>query len=567
MSRSPAVALAAICAVLPACASAPAPAPPVTVAVPLRPAPSAAVAPSPPPIEIALPKDAAATGSMDLSRLDTRALDPALAQPLVALSNLFDLDPAKFAAMMNALRIDIRRPLAFAVAGPSDEQREAIEALRSLVGSGPVSSVPAPVGTYEKLRAAMTPVSTLVAVRILVPTLDAARLKTLIGTALGHGWHVEGTGEYSRPPARIAVSGDGDTLVVDVALGRDPKSGIASLRAQVAAGHAAAVALDGRLSAIHFTPSSVAALAFLSGVSVTAQALSGESVDPDQKDRIAAQGLWEAGQALAVAGTGRGAFFDGVDLGATLDGSHLDLIARALPGPAFVGPADALWAPSTSVGPSPLQSAAVIDVSQPFARAWPLPGDQPGGLAKSTFLELMNDAGSVALPVALPLVAASAARALARELARVLPSPDSVDRFERVGSIFTEPHEIAFGLLPAKTPRAVAECILGDPRCAASVRLPVGKVKEVAGASGGTRLYRLVEVDKRYVLLVGRESDREALGMKLVTTPVGPAVLDVGGDMMAKGIDHAGISGLAIGSMSGTIERRGSEVVLHVVTR
>jgi hypothetical protein len=41
------------------------------------------------------------------------------------------------------------------------------------------------------------------------------------------------------------VSGEGDTLVVDVALGQDAKGGIGALRAQVAAGHAVPLALDG----------------------------------------------------------------------------------------------------------------------------------------------------------------------------------------------------------------------------------------------------------------------------------------------------------------------------------
>jgi hypothetical protein len=383
-----------------------------------------------------------------------------------------------------------------------------------------------------------------------------------------HEWHEEGPGEYSFAQGHVSIAGDGDTVIVDVALGAKAKTGTEALRASVAAAHGAPPLLDGRIVALHFEPSALGELNFLLGLSRTVAALSGDAVPENMRDRIAAEGLWEAGQSLALARTSQGALFEGVDLGVAHDNGRFDVVARAAPGPAFAAPPDAAWAPSTSVAPA--KEAGVIDVSESFARGWTLPGDDLHSLAKSKFFDSVRDSGQGGWFIALPDVAAGAARLLAKDFTRLLPAPalesESVERFERVGSFIVDHQEIAFGLLPPTTSRAAAECVLGPPRCKPDVRLPVGTVKSIAPASGTqpTSL-RLVEVDGRYALLA-TTGDKAALAVKLVTKTVGPAVFDLRGAALEESVRVAAtLLGLPIRHMAGGIERRGSDVVIDLV--
>jgi hypothetical protein len=247
-------------------------------------------------------------------------------------------------------------------------------------------------------------------------------------------------------------------------------------------------------------------------------------------------------------------------VGATLDAGHLGLLARAVPGPAFVGPPDALWSLTSSV--APVREGAVLDLSQPFGRAWPLPGDRAGGLQASSFFDMVRDAGSTAWPIVLFDAAPAASRGLAHDLVKAFPSPESFDRFERIGAVALGNHDMGYGLLPEKTSRAAAECVLAARGCPADVRLTVGKTRELT-VDGTRRLFRLNAVDKRFVVLMG--TDREMLDEKFVTAPgVGPAAFAISGEPLARAV---GELGLPITHVAGSIERRGSDIVMQVTSR
>jgi hypothetical protein len=295
------------------------------------------------------------------------------------------------AALVTALGIDPARPMTLAQLGLGDEARSAMAALRSLVPAkdplgGRQPGAVQPTGLYDKLKLAMAPVPELVGYRILIPAKDPARVQDVaakILQAAGLAPFPEGGGFKSRHLYAV-VGADGPTVVVDVVGADGGLLTVTGLRNTTRAGGAAEGAAPAlppdSAFAIQFIPERIAEQGFMANLRLTNGALSGQTVDPTQKERITQQGLWEAAESFVVATAPSGARFDTVLLSARLDPGHTKLTMRAEPGPGYDGPGEGAWGTTYAVSSSATAVGSGFDLSRPFLDAWRSPAP-PGGAA------------------------------------------------------------------------------------------------------------------------------------------------------------------------------------------
>lgn len=534
---------------LAACAADPPP-PPVAASVELPVAAAAAPVAAAPALadrSPALPGGAALTASLDLAVLE-RAFPPG------TLGERLERALGEARALLRG--IDRARPLTLAVAGVSPEARPVLDALRALVppaepqGQGP--GVP-----VDRLHGAVTAAPTALAVRVVVPATDAAQVqKTVVWLLERAGFEAQGAGAWTHGDLRVGFGAAAGTVVIDLARGPNAAGAIAGLRRSVADGpHAEAPALEGRALRIQATPALLADLSFLTGVTRTDAALSGEGIDPAMRARIAAQGLWESAQAYTLAGSARGSAFDRLELSLRAGAAGaFEGVLVAEPGPGFTGPKEEAWAASTSIDVR--DAKGILDVSRAFVDTWPLPGDaaDPGRA-----LSLVKEAGAGGMVLALPqLVAWGTAQEIRRHERRIAPG-DRPLAFERAGlfSPLTTGREVFFGLFPEKTPRAAAECALAEKTpCRGPRKLNLGGLTEVGG-----RWVRLASVGTRLVLIAG---DKDSVGVTLKTRRVGPAVADI---PLHEILEHAGIDPARFPDhLLGSVQREGRAVVFRVAT-
>jgi hypothetical protein len=268
-------------------------------------------------------------------------------------------------------------------------------------------------------------------------------------------------------------------------------------------------ALEGRVARVTWSPSAVASFGVLAEATVLAGAISGESIDAATRARVAAEGLWEAGRNFALAGNASGAFFDRID--ASLRLAPFELTVRAKPGPAFTPPPAGAWKASPSVAID--GTWADLDGASALSRAWPFPADT------TEVLSLARYSGWSAWLVALPHLLESAPLAAAKEWSLPDAGP-MAPHFERAGFAWSEGHQVSYGVLPATTTRAQAECVFSAPPCPAKSKLKLGTITTVASLH-----VKLLEVDHRFVVLYA--GDDTFLGVTVKLRPVSPLHVDV----------------------------------------
>jgi hypothetical protein len=275
-------------------------------------------------------------------------------------------------------------------------------------------------------------------------------------------------------------------------------------------------------------------------------AVSGASVEPEMREKIAAEGLWEADQSYVLAGNAKGPYFDRIDVSGTYPRA-LEISAEA--GPAFVAPPDEVWKTSTSIAiKSPTESDS--DVSRAFVQAWPFPGVPAGqGVDPTAFAQIARSAGWGGLVAGLPSVAL-ALLGLPYHRPPVFASIAPILRFERLGTFRPVVKQavlpqVFFGLLAEGTSRAAAECALAEA-VPCRDRLKLGAITEIKGS-----FVRLAAVEKRFVVLVG--TSRASVDVDLGLHSVGPAWLDV--PLPAEMIPGEGAH------LIGSVQRRGTSVV------
>ena len=541
---------------VPVAASSPAAAPPV------------AVAPAPAPFDFVLPAGASVTASCDLASVNFAAILDLLGpldQPLRAeLTSLVpQLRTGGTAAVLDAVGIDPSRPIALAEAATSDEGLVAIAALRALVppaepeGVGKASPTP---GLFLAMKTTLEKVPAIAVYRVLIPAKSAERVRgTLDALLLLSGWTKGATaGEFTRRHALAIVTGDGDTVAFDLALGDDPRTALAALRASAHAQHDEPVPLEHDALRIAYVPERVAELGFLAGASTTTHALAGVSIEAQQRERIAVEGLWESAQNLVIVRNARGARFERVELRVSADPVHSPSTLRSEPGPGFEGPPDEAWGTTFTAVSSP-----IADVSRPFLEAWKVPGAATSAFDGTAFLRTLRDGGASALVAAAPDLGVSGAGMLgSHELA---PNREVLGRLARFGVTRAETPanasastanpvpRVFFGVLPDGTTRAAAECVLvGAAPCGAH-KLAVGSVTKDAGAR-----VLLTQVEGRYVLL--RAADARSLKLKLQAGSAPPLRVEL--DVHALPFVPPD---LPLGTVVGTLRREGRTIVVDLV--
>jgi hypothetical protein len=509
------------------------PAPPAPSAASSLPAPppaaaaaaTAAPAPAPMPFDFGLPADAAMTVAIDLSKLgdaDAQKAWPPLQSLLEDLAGLAHA-PSLHDLLANA-GVDDRRTLAMAVLAVDEDARHAIEALTPIVPAAEperrVGDAPPPPPTthvYATMHDVLAAMPRLARARILVPASDPSRLRGAIDAAMTKaGWTVGPTGHYSnRHGAATATAGDG-VVALDFAVGETPAVGLASISAAAAAKRAEWPETGGPIARVSYAPKLLAEQSFLSGVTTTVGAVSGESIRPDQRERIAAEGLWESAQNFALAKGPRGERWSRVELSVSMAGGRPSVRMRAEAGPGFALPPADAWTPSFTVTPTstdPRTESPSFDLSRAFLAGWTLPGGADGAtLRAKPFFDMIHRSGPLALFIALPDLAVTAP-GLLNGHDELAPKPEVLGRFARYG--LTQGGSLFYGILPDGTTRASAECVLLGPA-------PCGAGKLTLGAKGedGSARVSLVQVDHRFVLL--RTSDRDGLAVRLKGASVGP---------------------------------------------
>lgn len=397
--------------------------------------------------------------------------------------------------------LDTSRPIAFALPMLDDAQRRLVDELRAVATSSTS-------GPSDATNAVMRAANVTLSMRLLVPSTDTAKLEAFIGAALDKmDFHKTKRG-FTKHAMTVAISEDASSVTIDVTQARSAHDAEASFEALANSGHDAPLALDGKAFRATWSPTALAGYSFLTGLVAVAGAISGASIDPSQRERIAHAGLVEASEAFTLAGSPPA--FERIDVEARA--APFELVVRAKTGASFVMPPDSVWAPSTSAA---LEGAsASAESTRELTTAFPSP--------KPDVLQLLRDSGSFGWAVGLSYALVALPNAMSRP-SRFAAVEDVVrGRFERTGMFVSTQNTEAFvGLLDAKASRANAECIFSPPgKCPATAKLKLGGVVTKDGRS-----VRLVEVDHRFVVIASR--DEAFVKSKVTTRSVGPLHADV----------------------------------------
>ena len=524
------------------------------VSEPVAPPPLAVSAPSPvaPPFDFVLPAGAAVIGSFDVSQANLasalKLLDGRVRTVVESL--VPQLRTGTVPEILDSIGIDPERPLTFAETRLGADGLAAIASLRHLVPeSEPGVGAPTapPPGLYAAPREALDGVTAVATYRVLLPTKNPARLRgTLDAVFSMAGWKPSSHGEYSSAHAIATVTGEEGIVAFDLAVGSDPRKALDGLRASTHTAHEDAPPLEHDALRIAYVPSRVAEIGFLSGAGAVAGALSGASIEASIRERIAAQGLWEAAQNLVAAVGTRGDRFSRIEVRVSPDPMHTASTVRAEPGPGFEGPPDSAWQPTFSVLPTPIG-----DVSRPFLESWKVPGGPKTALEGKAFLDWSRNGGWTELLAATPDLMVSGAEIVATY--ETSPDPALLSRLARFGQLHDSSGTglVFFGVLPEGSPRAVAECILvGTAPCGAR-KLTLGSARK-----DGTAYARLIQVDGHFVLLRGPTA--AALTLKLGGVSAPPVRVEVSVEK---------VTDLPFKTLIGSVKRDGTTLVFELLPK
>ncbi len=404
--------------------------------------------------------------------------------------------PAGALQSLDAFGYDTKRATTVAVPALSDDERKIVEEMK------PLAAAHAPTDQVVELgkRAAKTITSE---VRILFPATDTKKLESALGAAmLKDHWKQNGR-VFTTRHAVAEFSDDGSWLALDLDI-EHSKGSLDTLHATFANARETPPTLDGLAFRASYDPNAVAEFGVLVGVTKTVGAVSGESIDADQRRRIMAEGVFEAEQLVGLAGN----MFDRIEITGRMQPFETMLRAHA----AGYTPAPApLWANAPS--PRVDGSTLTLDASRAFVNTMGSAHD---------LMERMRNGGSISAIVALPRILLTAP--LIAPKAANVAAPDDVlqDHFERTGISWSTSHSPMFvGLLPATATRVTAECALSlKTPCDAKKKLKLGVAVPMDDGQA-----KLVQVDKRFVVLTS--GDAAALAAPVKLTPAGPVRFDL----------------------------------------
>lgn len=562
--RSSSLVLApALVSALVSCGSPSSPATPATpvasIAAPDR--SSAPLAPLPGPasaVEPVLPRNAALVASLDLATIEAElAASPAMLGEI--LEELTFLPRDRLAGGVRGLGLDPSRPVRLAIARPQDDELKAVASLPQQPKPQESSEVANP-GALEALSRAVRSVAAPMVVRLILPVADADAFRKVVRSSLEQkGFTTRSEGVWGRDRQLVVLSGNDRSIALDLVSGEDVQAGLAALRADVAAGAAEVPAGEGQLVHLTYSPRALATHGILRGAILTVSAVQFASLEPAQAQRIASAGLWELLQWRTVTETSAGAYLDRVELSLTRRAGKLELVERLETGPGWSPVSDEVWKPSPSVKVEGTE--AWFDASSAFLASVPLPGFDASSPRKpfEQFLSRVYQAG-MASPVIHGHMLLAAARGVFEERGPELPF--STSGFERVGLFLKGPSAGSsrpgfFGVLPARTTRAAAECALAARSpCDARQRLKLGAIAPIGKAQG-----RLVQVGDRYVVLFGQT--RELIQGEVTPTTSGAGATEFPARRLFGPVKPVGTLG-ALDRLSATVERDGKTIVLRV---
>jgi hypothetical protein len=410
---------------------------------------------------------------------------------------------------LDAFGIDVHRPVAFAVAGLSAEQRRAVDALHAILNGGVITD-----RVVDEVEATMSRLERTVGFRLVLPARDAALLRDGVRQTIGARWHEDSPQAAEAVEDLYRLGGDTGTVTVDFAMGRDAHGTLEEMTEGLREAHEDPPALEGRSMRLTYTPRALADVAFMTGMQMTYRALHDGNVDPSQIKRIFAEGLRESAQSYVLAADSSDRpYFDRVEAEATLGPAKLELLWRATDGPGLVPPADALWAREPLLRPQ--NAWGVASVAPAWAAAWPLSG--------SSLLTTVREAGAFGYWIALPLALPALATWLSGQVG--LPSRlgaiPSIDR-EGVAWLDSVEEPVFIGMLAPSVSGPAAECILsGAPPCPPKARLSRTSAREVKHGLHA----RLAEADGRRAVLMA--ADPAVLARTVQTENVPPLFFDV----------------------------------------
>jgi hypothetical protein len=548
--------------------------PPVVVAL-ADAGPTPRTAP-PAPVPAQLPSGAALLASLDLRKLD--ATDDArrgLFAPFVEIwmqsAQLFG-DDAK-AGLLRVLGVAADRPLTFAVYGITPAQRAQVDTLLALSRE----EVPSP--DTERALGVIASIGSTVALRVLIPASDRARLTASLDALLtGNNWNKEGEGTYRSTianggPDCLLVGGDADTVSVDFALGPSAAAAVDAAREGIRASHVDAPPLQGHSLHAVYSPAALADLGFLAGA-LAAQGAAA-NVDPSQRMKIVAQALAVAREAEGMSFHDGAAIFEPIDLTVT-EGVKLEAVVSATIAGGFAHPPAALPGDATTF--AVVDGTDTYDVDRATLGAWPLPADCASPIAPAEAVGCAFDVGGTPYLAALPHLFVLGALAVTsrhdasaslveRREDTVVPPTVALGSFERlVHQTVTvgypknpSSHEVFVGVLPARTPRAAAECVLAPPgSCSGASRL----APEAAVGTEGVRA-RLVGVGGRFLVVFA--SAPEALRLRIGARKTRLGQLELDGEGISRDL-FAGMLRLPR-DLVATLDRRGEAIELRVSER
>jgi hypothetical protein len=558
--------------VLSACGKTGAPAPAVVSASASA---SASGAPAAVKVEAVLPTAAALFASIDLTKVAQPGVLDLLGPNKEAIEKQLGLAPGvSGAALVAALGVDPSRPITLAQFVLGEEGKTAIADLRPIIphavpiAHGQPGEVQ-PKGVYEPVTKALASIPALASYRVLIPAKDVAKVKDALDKFMKTlGLTPAGQGTYASHHLLATVGVAGDTVVVDLVGSYGGTDGLRALRAQAAGGHGQPPPLAGGAFAIRYVPERQAELGFLSETMTTAAAVSGASINPEMRERIMNEGLWEASRTFAAATSAKGARFTQIDVTANLNAGHARATMRAEPGPGYDGPGDDAWGPTFAISSAAAPGSA-FDLSRSFVDGWKIPGDESRtALDLKAFMRPVHDAGRSGLVISLPALVGVLPQAIDKEA--LAPGAVVLAHFARFGVLpVAAPAgakgaapapaaQVFLGVLPDGASKAVAECALAEASPCGAHKLTLGSVTKDGGAWA-----RLERVEKHYVVL--RASKKETLTSALVKGlkggTKGPVefVLDVGSML---GPDLGGIAA----SMTGTVKRDGKTLVAELAS-
>jgi hypothetical protein len=214
----------------------------VPAAVALPSASASSTPPAPPPAPAAdttLPHGAALLASVDLGKLAgpelllaLRTFDRSIVE---ALESALGLPPGGLGpGWLAAVGVDATRPIAVAEIGVAPEDLRALARLRALVPEKDPQGKASP-GAFDAVRGVADKLGPFFQGRILLPAVDAPRVKKAIGALLlKAGLAGDGPDAYGNHHFRIELGGDAATVVLDFAAGHGSTEALVALHARPA---------------------------------------------------------------------------------------------------------------------------------------------------------------------------------------------------------------------------------------------------------------------------------------------------------------------------------------------